>query len=145
MSTRALRLDLTRPMLGGVYSVDQSILNRLAAEAERSELAICRVSLAGCHNKAKLLQAMAAALSCPPDFGDNWDALADSLRDLSWLPQWGHVLLLDNVDELQQTAPEDFAILLGIFDDAATFAVDRDQPFFAFLGHTPPADPAAGN
>jgi RNAse (barnase) inhibitor barstar len=36
--------------------------------------------------KQELLNALANALSFPEYFGHNWDALLDSLRDLSWLP-----------------------------------------------------------
>jgi len=35
--------------------------------------------------KADFLAAIAAALAFPAYFGHNWDALADSLTDLSWL------------------------------------------------------------
>lgn len=40
----------------------------------------------GCCKKRRLLQSLARQLQFPPYFGENWDALTDCLRDLSW---WG--------------------------------------------------------
>jgi RNAse (barnase) inhibitor barstar len=133
VSRRDFALDLTRPLNSGVYFVGADDLPVLAAEAVRHELCVCHVGLAGCTDKDELLQRLARALQLPSSFGYNWDALADCLRDLSWLPAWGHVLLLDRADDLRHAAEKDFDILLGILDDAATFAIDRDQPLFAFL------------
>jgi RNAse (barnase) inhibitor barstar len=142
MNSRNFDLDFSRPLHGGVYFVQRDELDRLAIEAKQHELHASRIELAGCRDKADLLQRFARALRFPADFGDNWDALADCLRDLAWLPGWGHLLLLDRADELQRAAPDAFAVLLGILDDAATFAQESERPFFAFL--TQPDD-AAGS
>lgn len=133
MSTYPLDPDLTRPTQNGVYFVDVAALRRLTANARASELQVCQTDLAGCAGKRDLLQRLAVALALPATFGHNWDALADCMRDLSWLPAWGHVLAFDHVDALRHGAPEDFEILLGVLDDAATFATDHDRPWFAFL------------
>jgi len=130
MSARDARLDLTRPLLGGVYDVDARDFDALARQARQAELALCRVDLAGCTDKAGLLRRLAFALRLPPDFGDNWDALADCLRDPAWRPAWGHVFVFDNPGALP---PHDAAILRGVLDDAATFAIEHDRPFFAFF------------
>ena len=45
-----------------------------------------RIDLAGCTDKAELLARIARTLRFPDWFGHNWDALADCLCDLSWLP-----------------------------------------------------------
>ena len=74
---------------------------RLPPRPRRAELALCRIDLAGCRDKAALLRRLAFALPLPADFGDNWDALADCLRDPAWQPAWGHVLLFD---QLRRTA-----------------------------------------
>lgn len=127
------RLDLTRPLLSGVYELPPASLDRLLTEARRAELAVCRIDLSGCRDKAALLHRMAFALHLAADFGDNWDALADSLRDPAWRPAWGHVLRFEHADELRHAAPRDFAVLRGVLDDAATFAIEHDRPFFAFF------------
>lgn len=133
MSRRDAELDLTRPAQNGVYFVGTDDLARMARDAVRQELHVCRIDLAGCHDKGDLLHRLATSLQLPASFGHNWDALADCLRDLDWLPGWGHVLLFEHVDELRQAAPADYDILLGILDDAATFGGNHDMPWFAFL------------
>jgi len=133
MSSRGSDLDLTRPSQNGVYFVGADDLDRLARAAAREELHVCRSDLAGCRDKHELLRRLAVSLQLPATFGHNWDALADCLRDLGWLPAWGHVLLFEHTDELRQYAPADFDILLGILDDAATFGAEHDRPWFALL------------
>jgi RNAse (barnase) inhibitor barstar len=133
MSARDFELNLTRPSQNGVYFVGVRDLDRLASTASRDELCVRRIDLAGCHGKDKLLRRLATSLQLPDSFGHNWDALADCLRDLEWLAGWGHVLLFEHVDELRQTAADDYDTLLGILDDAATFGEENDRPWFAFL------------
>ena len=133
MSRQDFELDLTRPSQGGVYFVGSDDLDRLERRARRDELRVCRVDLTGCRDKDELLHRLAVTLQLPATFGYNWDALADCLRDLGWLPGWGHVLLFANADEIRQCAESDYGILLGILDDAATFGEERDMPWFAFL------------
>jgi len=133
MSAHRFDLDLTRPAQSGVYFVGADDLDRLAKAARRDALQTCRTDLGGCTDKHELLRRLAVSLTLPASFGYNWDALADCLRDLSWLPAWGYVLLFERGDDLRQAAPADFAILLGVLDDAATFGADHDTPWFAFL------------
>jgi hypothetical protein len=115
--------NLTQPAQSGIYFVGSD-------------------DLTGCAGKDGLLRRLSVSLELPTGFGDNWDALADSLRDLRWMPAWGYVLLFDHADDLRLAAPADFDILLGILDDAATFACDNDMPWFAFLA-LPDAEPDA--
>jgi RNAse (barnase) inhibitor barstar len=133
MSTHGFDLDLTKPTQSGVYFVGVNDIDRLARTATRDELHVCRTDLAGCHDKDELLRRLVVSLQLPATFGHNWDALADCLRDLGWMPAWGYVLLFEHANELRQAAEADFNILLGILDDAATFGDDNDMPWFAFL------------
>ncbi|MEO6801493.1 MAG: barstar family protein [Rhodanobacter sp.] len=133
MNTKDFELDLTRPSQNGVYFVDARDLDRLSRAASRDELCVRRTDLAGCRSKEDLLHRLAAALQLPTTFGHNWDALADCLRDLGWLPGWGRVLLFEHADDLRQAAATDYHTLLGILDDAATFGEEHDRPWFAFL------------
>jgi RNAse (barnase) inhibitor barstar len=133
MSEHGFDLDLTKPTQSGVYFVGVNDIDRLARNASREELQVCRIDLAACHDKDELLRRLAVSLQLPPTFGHNWDALADCLRDLGWMPAWGYVLLFEHADELRRAAEADFNILLGILDDAATFGDDNDMPWFAFI------------
>lgn len=135
--------NLTQPTQSGIYFVGSEDLARLAKTAAREELRVCRTDLADCRGKDDLLRRLSASLELPATFGDNWDALADGLRDLRWMPAWGYVLLFDHADDLRRSSATDFDILLGILDDAATFASDNEMPWFAFLALPEAATEAA--
>ncbi|MCA8955252.1 MAG: barstar family protein [Planctomycetes bacterium] len=47
----------------------------------------------GIGDKQDLLTVLAKRLQLPEHFGHNWDALADCLSDLSWLPE-GNIYLI---------------------------------------------------
>jgi RNAse (barnase) inhibitor barstar len=126
-------LDLTQANDGGVYFVDAADFDALVAAAVQGNLYVCRADLAGCQDKGELLRRLASALKLSAGFGQNWDALVDSLRDLGWLHGVGHALLLDHANDLRQAATKDFDTLLGILHEAASFAIGQDRPFFAFL------------
>jgi RNAse (barnase) inhibitor barstar len=126
-------LDLTQADDGGVYFVDAADLDALATAAEEGHLYVCRADLAGCHDKGELLRRLATALKLPSGFGQNWDALLDSLRDLGWLHAAGHALLFDHANDLRQAALKDFNTLLSILHESANFAISQHRPFFAFL------------
>ena len=133
--------DLTRPALNGVYYVADADLDRLAAHAQREQLAVCRIDLGDCRDRDGLFHRFAAALPAVPDFGNDWDALADRLRNFAWLPAWGHVLLFAQAAELHRHDRASFEVLLGVLDDAVSFATDDDRPCFAFIA-LPETDPS---
>jgi Barstar (barnase inhibitor) len=63
---------------------------------------------------------MAAALQFPEYFGENWDALYDSLCDLPWLAGDGCVLLILSAERLLADASDDqFRTLVTVVGDAA--------------------------
>ncbi len=145
MSADRFELDLTRPSQSGVYFVGADDIDRLDRAATRDDLCVCRTDLAGCRDKDELLRRLAVSLQLPASFGYNWDALADCLRDLGWMPSWGYVLLFEHVVELPNAAVADYDILLGTLGDPATFGEEHDRPWFAFLAlpdsayeHPPP-------
>ena len=94
---------------------------------------VAEANLENADDKAALLDELAAALEFPATFGANWDALADSLGDLSWRPAPGYVLLLDHCADLREAAPADFATLLEILDEAARAHAGQGVPFWAVL------------
>ncbi len=88
-----------------------------------------RVELSGCADKDTLLTRLALDLRFPGWFGHNWDALADCLTDLSWLPAGDIELTLANPATLQAADPEVWATLLGILNDTATFWAGEGRRF----------------
>jgi len=70
--------------------------------------------------KADFLAAVAEALSFPDWFGHNLDALYDSLRDLSWLPEGEHLLVWTAPEVLETADPRAYRAVVGVLDDAVT-------------------------
>lgn len=95
---------------------------RLAALTSAADAAghrVVELELAGCTDKTSLLAQAARAFSFPGWFGHNWDALADSLGDLSWLDAPGYLLVLRHADRLETLAPEIWQTLCEILADVA--------------------------
>lgn len=121
----------------GVYGVGHGDLDGLAALARDAGLKALRVDLAGCSDKRTLLLRIATRLDFPSQLGHNWDALADALRDLSWLPANGYALLFDQADALRRDAGEDFDTLLDVLNEASASWAEDGVPFWAFLELAP--------
>ena len=117
----------------GAYLVDSDDLPMLAAAAQTAGRGVRRIDLHGCRDKTTLLRRIAVALDFPEGFGRNWDALSDSLRDLSWLPATGHALLFEHADTMRDADEDDFDTLLDLIDEAADALVERGVPLWAFF------------
>jgi len=90
------------------------------------------VVLIDAHDKP--VERIARALDFPDWFGNNWDALEDSLGDLSWRNGAGHVLVFS-----AHPAGEELDLLIDVLRSSAEYWAQRGKPFFAVL-----ADPARG-
>ncbi len=108
------------------------------AAAQGAGLRWSVIDLRRARGKRALLGAFARALAFPGTFGGNWDALADSLQDLSWLPEPGWVLVLRGAADFAAAAPDDYAVLLEILGAAADWQRQQGRIFTVL------ADVAAG-
>ncbi len=134
MSDSGFDMGLGDPQRAGVYAIDSGDSGALAAAARDAGLRVCRIDLAGCRDKRTLLMRLATQLDFPAGSGRNWDALADSLRDLSWLPAGnGYALLFDDAGPLRAHGADDFDTLLDILQEAAASWAGAGIPFWAFL------------
>ncbi len=70
----------------------------------------------GVSSREALFDVLSRELRLPSYFGRNWDALSDSLRDLSWITKRRVVLIHD---ELPKLGDEDLANYLAVLVDAA--------------------------
>lgn len=69
-------------------------------------------------NKFDILKAFSNSLNFPDYFGNNWDALFDSLTDLSWLRNKNTVVLLRNFENVDLKLCEQ---LMSVLKDARDF------------------------
>jgi hypothetical protein len=100
----------------GVYRVtrDREVLDTLPA--------IHAISLAGVTTRTELLERIARALRLPDWFGQNWDALEDSLSERA-----GYLLFSD----WQGLGADDLGVLLDVLASSAEFCAGQGQPMFA--------------
>jgi hypothetical protein len=131
MTAVDVRKVLTDPSQGGAYFVDAQDAQDLAEAARGLDFAVARIELDGCGDKSAALSAIARGLRFPAWFGANFDALADSLGDMSWLPADGYLLLLEHADAWREADDDNFAMLLDVLNEAAAAWGDQGKPFWA--------------
>lgn len=112
-------------------------VDALEAAARERGFVVKRVAIGG--QKAQILDAIAAALQFPDYFGRNWDALADCLSDLTWLPASGYVLVLDTTAAWETSAREDLEMLVEICSEATASWAAAGVPFHVVVV-MPPGD-----
>lgn len=117
----------------GAYYVDEGGREALLEAVRNLEFAFGAVDLSGHDDKDTVLSRIAAALRFPEWFGGNWDALADSLNDLSWWPADGYVLLLEHSHDWQQADPAGFDVLLDICSETAAGWAEHGVPFWLLV------------
>jgi RNAse (barnase) inhibitor barstar len=109
----------------------------LCALATSLGLRCARIDLRGCLQKDDLLERIAAALEFPAWFGQNWDALLDSLADPGDPDVPGRVLVFEHAGELRGAQPEIFSTLVAVLGDAAAAWEARGASLRVFLGIDP--------
>ncbi|MCK0510774.1 barstar family protein [Aromatoleum buckelii] len=127
---------LQQPDRAGVYHLPQRGGNAITQAARELDFRVLRVDLSGCADKADFLARIAAGLHFPDWFGQNWDALADCLADMAWLPADGYVIILEHADRFRVAAEADFIAALETFDEAAREQAADGIPVWIFVGLT---------
>ena len=133
MSDSGFDIGLQDSARAGLYSVGEDDVAPLAAAARDAGLLVRRIDLGGCRDRHTLLLRVSTALDLPSGFGRNWDALMDALRDLSWLPAPGYVLLFESASQLRSDRPGELQLLAGLLQEASQWWAQADVPFWAFL------------
>lgn len=129
----SLKQQLNDTAAAGSYSL-QCGVDELRTAASAAGFALFDADLKGVKGKQNLLNALAAAAAFPPEFGVNWDALADALCDLSWCGEAaGYVLLLRNVSDTFGLSANDREIVQDILADTVVYWQQRKKPFWVFF------------
>jgi len=80
-------------------------------------------------DKSQLLDALKEGLQFPAYFGNNWDALADVMRDLQWLPK--RVAIVHN--GMPALSEKDLKIYLEILQEAVSTLSKRGDHELAVI------------
>ncbi|MET9322114.1 barstar family protein [Streptomyces sp. NPDC003038] len=108
-------------------TLDAQPLAPALAAAEKAGWTTVRLDLDDVRGKAGLMRRCGEALRVPEWFGGNWDALADALRDLSWLPVVpGRLVAVTSWREFAAARPADWETLVEILEEAVDFWREED-------------------
>ena len=120
--------------VGGVYRMPAAqVLTLLRDAAPAAGLSWVMIDLCVVRSKRELLKTLADALRFPRTFGDNWDAAADCLQDLSWLGGRGWVLQIRNMQAAGAADAASVAVLMEILEAAAEYWKRQGRPFIALV------------
>lgn len=112
----------------GIYRLNCT-LDDVRGAAQQAQFSLFDVDMAEAHSKGALLAALAEKIGAPEWFGNNWDALADALGDMSWRPAPGYVLLLRDAS----LAAGDEETLNNILMETVAFWKSQGKAFWAFF------------
>lgn len=118
----------------GVYWLPASAMTALRRATSDADLYWMSADLTGVASKQELLAQLAQACHFPAYFGHNWDALADALADLGWLPAaTSYVLSLVHSQSLALHAGDELHIALDILRQVAAEWQGRNIAFHVLL------------
>ena len=83
--------------------------------------------------KQTFLSKMAEELKFPDYFGNNWDALFESLTDLSWLEAPGYLIIIKNMKTFEKQSSSHLLAIKRIFEAVANYWESRQVPFIIVL------------
>jgi RNAse (barnase) inhibitor barstar len=101
--------------------------------AVAAKLAYFSVDLHGIASKNDLMHALARGLKLPAHFGNNWDALADSLEDDDWGGGQGVAIAVRHAGPYRKAHAADWETLNDILSEAAEYWQERHKPFWVFV------------
>ena len=124
--------DLTRLDDSGVLEY-HGHPDAIATAASHAKLRYLNVDLGHAEDKATLFHELAKGLKLPEHFGNNFDALADSLEDRDWIGKSGCLIRLGHATHYRKTHPNDWGTLEEILSEACTFWRERNLPFWVLV------------
>ena len=116
-----MRYDrLFQSIPSGIYAAPR-LAGPLRAAAKRAGIAWYDLDLKGVADRQALLRRCAEVFALPGHFGNNWDALHESLRELAGGGAPGVIVHWRRGPELARRAPDALATALEILEDAARY------------------------
>lgn len=93
------------------------------------------------HSKPELIEALTRTVPLPTWQGQNWDALEESLRDLSWTrhgddPATGYLLVWSAPYALARSQPHAMQTALSVLQEVSDFWGQQGVPFCVLFRRT---------
>jgi len=117
----------------GVYHLNREAWE-VAAAAGAANLVCVRIDIGHAHDKADFLDHIARSMEFPQWFGRNWDALADCLKDLSWLPGKGWIVVLEKSKHFGAGHRHEFDEAMAFMAEIADYWRAQGKPFWTLIG-----------
>jgi RNAse (barnase) inhibitor barstar len=131
MNEESKSQPVLNPARSGVYCTPPHI------EAVRQAVAQAALwveaDVGAVRSKSELLDAIAEVFGFPPEFGRNWDALADALQDLSWLREAAYVLRLREAARAARALGAEWSTFIEVLSHVALYWQSRKTPFVVFV------------
>jgi len=105
----------------------------LAGAAASAGLMVVYADIGHAHDKEDFLVQLSKAMRFPEWFGGNWDALADCLKDLSWLQAKGWVVILERSKHFGGGHGHEFKEAMQVMAEAAEYWRGEDKPFWTLI------------
>ncbi|MDB5799418.1 MAG: hypothetical protein JWL63_357 [Rhodocyclales bacterium] len=121
------------PAATGIFAVTKADTDNILRAAAGSGFNVWQLDLSSAGNSAALLAIFGRSLHFPDWYGENWDALADCLSDLSWCEAPGHVLLVRGTENFLARDPHAFAKLLDILHDVCMIWREGGVAFWVLI------------
>lgn len=123
---------LEKPARAGVFHLSADA-RELAAAAAAAGLMVVYVDIGHAHDKEDFLGDVSRSMRFPDWFGGNWDALADCLKDLSWMPAKGWVVILEKSKHFCGGHGREFKEAMQAMSDAAEYWRAQGKPFWTLI------------
>ena len=123
---------------GGVFYLPATVtLKSVQATARKAGYAFYHIEGKNIARKEQLMNAVGTSLGLPNHFGENWDALEESLIDLESDAE-GFMIYYDHIDGLVGAHPDQFQTFMEICRDAVGSWKEDGTPFVVIFSGTKP-------
>ena len=129
----AIGAMFANPATAGVYQLEGDA-RRTAQAAADADLTAFRIDIGHAHDKEDFLAEVSKAMSFPAWFGGNWDALADCLKDLSWIEGNGWVIILEKSKHFCAAHRNEFDEAIVVLGEASAYWGAQGRPFWVLIG-----------
>lgn len=113
----------------GLYRLRADVaVESLQRQAKEHGWQLFHIDGAKTHDKRSFIRTAGKALDFPAYSAQNWDSFEESLRDLTWAPAKGYLVLFDEPDQFAASDPEQWAVAREILVAAVKFHRQQGAP-----------------